>query len=273
MIETLCYIIIGAVSGIALGLTGSGGSLLAVPMLVSLTALTLTQAIALSLVGIALTAWGGLLVQFRSVRIDWHTTSLLALTGLLSSPFGTYLGTQLHDSTRWLGFAALMLVIAERMWHQRPTVVRAGLSHARHSSASPFCAHAPHNTASLTSPCTIATLAVGLLTGLLAGVFGVGGGFLLVPAMHRLLNIPIRQAVTNSIVIIGVISGGAAFAQMDLLTTLHTQTLTAFPGGGLAGFLIGYIISKNMDTQHIQRGFALLTAAIGLGIMTHTLLS
>ena len=150
---------IGAVLGLLLGLTGAGGSLVALPLLLSLH-LPLRDAIGVSLGAVAITALIGAVPRARQGLVAWRPVLLLAIAGLPGNVAGQWVGRLIPEAVLILGFCALVLWTAWRMWR---------------SSNLPREGSGPLRSAPL--------VAIGLGVGLFSGLMGVGGGFLVVPAL------------------------------------------------------------------------------------------
>ena len=162
LIETLLLeaLAIGSVLGLLLGLTGAGGSLVALPLLLSLH-LPLRDAIGVSLGAVALSAVAGAIPRWRAGDVKLLPVALLAVTGLPGSWIGQKLGRYVPEFWLILGFCLLVLWSAWRMWRN------ANISRDQ----------AP---TTLNKPVLVA---IGLVVGVLSGLMGVGGGFLIVPAL------------------------------------------------------------------------------------------
>lgn len=150
---------IGAVLGLLLGLTGAGGSLVALPLLLSLH-LPLRDAIGVSLGAVALSALIGAIPRARQGQVAWRPVLVLALAGLPSNAVGQWLGRFVPEGVLIVAFCLLVLWSAWRMWRG------AGMKREASDQAR-----------------SLPLLGIGLAVGLLSGLMGVGGGFLVVPGL------------------------------------------------------------------------------------------
>ena len=174
MFLTLLY---GGIVGLSLGFTGGGGSIFAVPLLVYGLGLDFRSAVALSLAVVGLTAAYGAAIQAREGNVLWRAGAVLGLGGILSAPLGARIGTQMPERLSLLLFAALMAFIGLQMLRRKD----AGLDGVPLSWMR--CQREAGEKPRFSFSCAGKILGAGALSGLLSGIFGVGGGFLIVPAL------------------------------------------------------------------------------------------
>ncbi|AOE83931.1 sulfite exporter TauE/SafE family protein [Pseudomonas sp. TCU-HL1] len=239
---------IGAVLGLLLGLTGAGGSLVALPLLLSLH-LPLRDAIGVSLGAVALSAAIGAIPRALQGIVAWRPVLLLALAGLPGNALGQWLGRFIPEFALILGFCLLVLWSAWRMWRG------AGLP----QSTSGALRSAP-------------LVAIGIGVGVLSGIMGVGGGFLVVPALLWFTPLSMLAATATSMAVIAVVSGGGF-----LLYLTGAQPPMALLGGLAAGGAIGVLCGNHLATRlrgaTLQRLFALMLVAVSLSLAAQKLLS
>ncbi|MCC7281837.1 MAG: sulfite exporter TauE/SafE family protein [Acetobacteraceae bacterium] len=209
----------GSLVGFSLGLIGGGGSILAVPLLVYLVGVPGAHvAIGTSAVAVAINAAIGLLGHARAGNVHWPCASVFAASGVAGAAIGSALGTRVDGHALLAGFAVLMLVVAALMLR------RGELGEARRVKLD-----------RRNAPWLVAT---GLGTGALAGFFGIGGGFLIVPGLVFATGMPMLQAVGSSLV--GVTAFGATTALTYARSGLVDPSLAAlFVAGGALGSFLG----------------------------------
>ena len=172
--------LLGAVAiGIALGLTGSGGSILTLPVLVYLAGIPPGEAVGLSLLIVGAAALAGAWQRARAGELHYKAAGMFAISGMTGSALGAKLTPLVPPAALMLSFSALMVVLGIRMLVPRPSLPQ----------PEPVCHPAR---------CLLAGAGVGVLTGFL----GVGGGFLLMPALVRFARLPVRIATGTSLAII-----------------------------------------------------------------------
>ncbi|MEO8603792.1 MAG: sulfite exporter TauE/SafE family protein [bacterium] len=238
---TIIALALAAAVGLSLGVLGAGGAVLMLPILVYVAGIDVRTAVAVSLVvvgGTSLVAFG---VHFR--RGDFHAKGavLFATTGTLASYFGSSLTDAVSEPALLLIFAALMLAV--------------GLAMLRAQPARPAAARCR------TVPC----LGIGTVVGVLSGFLGVGGGFLIVPALVLFAGIETRIAIGTSLAVIAVnavggLAGHLRHAPLDWRLAL---TFLAF---SLAGMGVGVRVAHGVSGAALRRAFAWLVVALGLSI-------
>ncbi|MCY4045955.1 MAG: sulfite exporter TauE/SafE family protein [Cellvibrionales bacterium] len=264
---------IGLLIGLVLGLTGAGGSVFAVPLLLLLD-VPLHQAIGLSLGAVAISAIIGTLNKLRSNDIQWLPAMIFLIIGAVAAPFGNHLNQFIHETTLLTSFVILVLVIATKLWLQANKTpahaqsVRAA-KNSPESNVTPNCRYATQDMANRSSinispKCLISLGAGAMVTGTLSGLFGVGGGFIIVPVLLYLTGISIQKAVATSLAIIAAISlsGFTSFIATNPLPNL--QILAYLSIGGSIGMLAGTHISHSIAGPKLQKTFALLMIIIAL---------
>lgn len=270
---------IGLLIGLILGLTGSGGSVFAVPLLILLAGLPINDAIGLSLGAVAASTFYGSLrnfVQKTSYPVLWKPGIILAITGAISAPYGKWLGLQIPEG--WLigGFCLLAALIALRMWLgaiKNPDfseVVRAG-NFSQTPTPDTLCRLSTNGQFELRPRCISGLLIGGVLVGLLSGLFGVGGGFLIVPLLLALSGISMMQAVNTSLAIIAFISTIGFISHLFFTDNIQWPLLGLVATGGVIGMFTGQLISHKIASALLQKIFALGLLTVAIFTLTRSL--
>ena len=261
-------LLFGIIVGFSLGLTGSGGSIFAVPLLVYCLAVPVHQAVVISLAAVGCTALAGALLHWRSGAAELHTGLIFGLAGILGAPWGAWLSGRLPAGFILGGCAILMLLIAYRLWRrasQNPAetqVVRASMIEP--NDAGPACRRNPEGGLHLTSRCALVLALSGVVTGVLSGLFGVGGGFLIVPALLLIAALPIRRAVATSLLVIAIISAAGVVSHLLAGQSLDKAITAWFVLGGLAGMGLGILLSRRLAGPLLQKLFAGMMVAVAV---------
>lgn len=259
-------LLVGVFIGLVLGLTGAGGSLFAVPLLSVLLGLPLVEATGVALG--AVTASAGLGVfQREGVGIVWLPVSVVLVGGVALAPVGRWLAGDIHPQVLLVGFSVLVLWVAARMWRhaaaaESSSVIRAqGNNEDLTTTPKPLLINGYWP-----SPILMKSIVAGMVTGLLSGLLGVGGGFVIVPILTLIVGLTMSQAVASSLLIICFVSGSGFMAHWWLHGGLDLQVLMMVSVGGLAGMLLGARLAKRMAGPKLQRLFSLMLLVI-LGVM------
>ncbi len=171
----------GAVVGLSLGLTGGGGAIFAVPLLVYGLGVDPREAIGASLATVGATALVGFLQRWRVGLVEMRTGLLFAVAGMTTAPLGSRLAARIPETLLLFLFALLMLVVAVRMWRKARDVAERHVLVIRPDEPGPVCRRDPQGVLHWNSRCALLLVGVGLGTGLLTGLFGAGGGFIDMP--------------------------------------------------------------------------------------------
>jgi len=266
----------GAVVGFSLGLTGGGGSIFAVPLLVYGLDVAPREAVGISLAAVGATALLGAIQRLRAREVEIGIGLLFAAGGVLGAPVGSWLGRQLSADVLLLLFAGLMAFVAARMWSRairRPEetrVVRASLEKSPQPRA-PACRHDPSGQIKLTAPCMGVMTVVGVSTGLLSGLFGVGGGFAIVPALVFFSTIDIHRAVATSLLAIALISFSGVAAHLAAGQIFAFDLTGLFIAGGAVGMGLGMLLSRRISGPRLQKLFATAIALVAVSIVVQKL--
>jgi len=248
-------ILFGAAVGFALGLTGGGGALLAVPLLVFGLAIAPSEAVGISLAAVGTTALVGVAPRLRAGQVEVGTALLFAAAGMVGAPLGTWIASMIPEATLLTLFAALMLVVAARMWQ-----LSVSLNHCEASSKADregrSCRRNEQGKLLITSRCARLLAAVGLATGILAGMFGVGGGFVIVPALVLVTAMPMRRAVATSLLVIVLVSVSGVASHVVAGRNISFAVTATFVLGGVIGMALAAALANRLSGPVLQKTFA-----------------
>lgn len=265
----MLFFCIGALVGILLGLTGAGGSVFAVPMLLLLTPLPATQVMGLSLGAVAVSAAYGSFNQWRKKSLLTAPTVILALGGFVTAPLGRWLSTLLSEPILLSVFTTMAIVIAFWMWIsaiKRPAdteIIRSGYTIEAPQGNVP-CRFNPNGQFQLQPRCIGSLLIVSGIVGLTSGLLGVGGGFMIVPALLLISQASMAQAVGSSLFIITVISSAGFISQLVIAPLPQWQPLIWIICGSLIGMLISQFLGQKIKGPALQKFFAIALVFISL---------
>ncbi len=239
---------LGLPVGLALGLVGGGGSILTVPILIGVFGLAPKAATSASLVIVALNATTALRGYFKAKLVQYRMALTLTMTGLLGSYVGTALNHSVNPQILTLAFVGLMVFIAVRMLRDT-NITRASLP---------------------VSTSILKMLLAGSLIGLTTGFFGVGGGFIIVPAL-LMLGLPMRHAVPTSLLVIALNSLVAL--AMRLLVGSEVPLGFALPMilGGAIGSSLAVLIAPKLGNIVLSKIFASLILVLAAYLAFSTL--
>ncbi|HET7139637.1 MAG TPA: sulfite exporter TauE/SafE family protein [Arthrobacter sp.] len=243
---------LGLVVGIVLGVVGGGGSIIAVPALVYGVGMSPAQAIPTSLLVVGISSLAALLPRLRE-GLNWPVFAIVGAAGIPAAWGGAAVGRLLDPTILMLAFAVIMVAAGIRM-----------LRKPRESEGS--CSTGPGRAF---RSCAPKAVAVGLLVGFLTGLLGVGGGFLITPALTIFLGLRMKQAVGTSLAII-VINSAAGFSAHAAGYTIDWATTLAFAVPAILGSLIAARLARYLKDAHIRISFAVLIFAVAAWVTAST---
>jgi len=248
-------LIFGAIVGLSLGLTGGGGAIFAVPLLVYGMSIDPRQAVGISLAAVGMTALVGFVGRWKAAQVEVATGLMFAVAGMIGAPIGSWLSNRIPESVLLTLFALLMLVVADRMWRKVGSS-SADVTFTPDDSDGPTCRRDAAGDLRLTSPCALLLGVVGVLTGVLSGLFGVGGGFVIVPALVLFSGMAIHRAVGTSLLVITLVSASGVASHLWAGRDIPIETTLYFIVGGVLGMFIGIWASRYLAGPALQMVFA-----------------
>ena len=231
--------------GVSLGLLGGGGSILTVPLLAYVAGMDAKQAIATSLLVVGMTSAVGVISHARAGRVQWRTGLVFGVAGMAGAYAGGVLARFIPGSVLLIGFAVIMIATAVAMLRGRKDI---------------------SDDAVPRSLPVFKIVLEGLVVGLVTGLVGAGGGFLVVPALALLGGLPMPIAVGTSLVVIAMKSF-AGFA--GYLSSVHIdwRMAAAVTAAALAGGLIGARLTARVDPNALRKAFGWFVLAMSSVIL------
>lgn len=236
-------LLLSTVIGLSLGTLGAGGSILTMPVLTYVAGEPAASAIAMSLAVVCATSSIAAATYARQRRIRWSAALLFGPTGMLGAYAGGRLSALVSPEATLIAFAITMCVTAVTM------LLR--------SRIPPTCA----------GPLSgWRTLAAGAGVGIVTGVLGVGGGFLVVPALVLIAGLSMEQAVGTSLVVIALQSGASLAGRLGHVV-VDWQLTGAVAAVAVVGAVAGGRIGRRIEPARLQRAFAIFILAIAITML------
>jgi uncharacterized protein len=231
--------------GIALGLLGGGGSILTVPLLAYVAGMDAKQAIATSLLVVGVTSAVGAVSHARAGRVQWRTGLIFGAAGMAGASAGGLLARFIPGTILLIGFAVMMIATAIAMLRGRKNVEASDGTHRMP---------------------VVKIVAEGLIVGLVTGLVGAGGGFLVVPALALLGGLPMPIAVGTSLIVIAMksfagLAGYLASVQIDWAVA------GAVTAAAVAGALIGARLTAMVNPDALRKAFGWFVLAMSSVIL------
>ena len=245
----LTAVLLSMLIGVSLGLLGGGGSILTVPILIYALHVPDKSAIASSLLVVGITSGIAALQHARVGNVVWKVAGTFAGAGMVGSFLGAQMGAFIPATVLLVVFALVMFGASIAMWRGRKAQTQT----------------APSANAGL-----IKSLLLGTIVGIVTGLLGAGGGFLIVPALTLLAGLPMKQSVGTSVVVIAL-NSFAGFAGQVGHVDIDWQLTALVTGSAIGGSFLGAVLGARVDPAHLRRGFAVFVFAMGLFLMVKQL--
>ena len=239
----------GSLVGFALGLLGGGGSILAVPLLVYVVGVKDTHiAIGTSALAVSANAFANLISHARAGTVKWPCAIAFALAGITGAALGALLGRQVDGQHLLFLFGLVMLAVA------------GGMFSGRAAGGDPLVHINP--------TIGLRLAATGLVVGFLSGFFGIGGGFLIVPAIMLGSGMTAINAVGSSLVSVGTF-GMTTAATYALAGLVDWRVAAIFVAGGIAGGLVGVKLSIRLSEKRgaLSKSFAVAVVLVAAFVL------
>lgn len=266
MSSLLAAAALGLILGLVLGGLGGGGAILAVPALVYVMGQSAQEATTSSLVIVGLTALVGSLSYLVANRLRWRIALTFAVAGLPAAWGGSLLNHRLDSDVVLLGFATLMVVAAVAMVADRreagtatPDLEDAPTKDLGPGGGAGTATALRERSRQRTSVTSV--LLAGLAVGFLTGLFGVGGGFVIVPALVLLVRLPMAQVVGTSLLIVALNSASALASRA---TTAHFdwEVIVPFTLAAMVATFIGKKVADHLPARRLKIAFAVLMVLV-----------
>lgn len=225
--------------GLSLGLIGGGGSILTVPILIYFLGVETHEAVGMSLAVVGATSFFSAYLHQKKGNVNFSSGLLFGSFGILGAFSGSPLTHLVEPKALMLIFATLMFVVAISMiWRGRQTGIE-----------------------QTTRVSTTKSILAGFVVGVLTGFLGVGGGFLIVPALVFFGGLPMKKAIGTSLFVIALncvagLLGHLSYGMFDVKVTLLVTALA------VSGAVIGTILSHRFSVANLQKSFAFLVLAV-----------
>lgn len=249
----LTVLVLGLCVGIVLGLTGAGGGILAVPALVFSQGWTVAQAAPIGLLAVTGAAMLGAGEGFYLKLVRYRAAFLMALAGVPMTPLGLAVAQRI--SAQWLAalFGLTMLIVAVRLLKRTAE---------RHEEMAPCHINPDTGRLRWTAKTVVIMTIIGAFTGFLTGLLGVGGGFVLVPALRKLTDISMHGIVATSLLVIALVGSGSIM--VSVLQGQHFPMAVALPFivATATGMFFGRLLIRHLPQLAVQRLFAVLVIGV-----------
>jgi hypothetical protein len=254
LVQSILAVLSGGIVGLSLGLLGGGGSILAIPLLLYVVGLKDPHVvIGTTALAVSVNSYVNLIAHWRAGHVKWKAAIGFSIPGILGAVVGSYFGRRLHGSMLLFLFAFLMLIIAAMVLKSARQMVRA------QAAGGDVEAGTPHQSHDL-KPHWPKVGGSGFLVGALSGFFGIGGGFLIVPALVFSADMTFITAIGTSLFAVGTfgLTTAVTYALSGLINFL---AFAEYVAGGALGGIIGARLATRMSQKRASLNY-LFTAVL-----------
>ncbi len=257
-------IAVGLLVGLSMGALGGGGSILTVPALVYLLGMDTRAATTGSLIIVGITAVFGMLAHRSGGHVRVLQGIVFGAIGVVGAVAGTRLSLSVPPDVLLTGFSVLMLTVAALMLTRRRVPAASGGRGGADGPPleEPIISFSPRFTCACPRAAKVVVAAV--TVGLMTGFFGVGGGFLVVPALVLVLEFSMPVAIGTSLLIIAINSGTSLAARFSSGFDIDWAIIGTFTVAAVVGSLLGARITTRVRPEVLRVSFAVLITAVGL---------
>ena len=268
----LIEIILGALTGLVLALTGAGGAILAVPLLIFGLHLEVVEAAPIALLAVCLSATIGATCALIQRKVRYRAAGFIAITGAIAAPVGIWLAQKIPNAPLTLLFSVVLAYVAYDMFRQSRRRDEKTEPPASRTFKKPCLLDSPDGRLVWTWPCVRALALSGFSAGTLSGLLGVGGGFVVVPALKKVTNLQMQSIFATSLAVIALISG-VGVASATLMGTMNWSIAIPFAYGAIAGMLLGRLVANRFSESRLQQCFAVMAALVAIGMVVKVVLA
>lgn len=258
-------VVLGVIVGIIMGLTGAGGGILAVPLLVFGLQMTVPEAGPIGLMAVGLAAAVGAILGLKAREVRYRAAILIAGAGIVTAPIGIWIAQQVNTDYLSVVFGLVLLFVGYNSYRQAAQPASAKKANSRAVDL-PCIRNMESGQFIWTAKCARALALSGTVAGLLSGLLGVGGGFVMVPALDRYTDLTTKSIIATSLAVIALIALFGVAASMST-GGFNYQIGLPFSIGAVAGMLGSRTLSSRLPAAQLKKGFAAVCAVVAIGMI------
>lgn len=275
----LISIVLGFLVGVILALTGAGATIIAVPLLTFVLHLKVAEAAPIALLAVCVASTIAALHAHLQGNVRYRAAGFIGITGIVAAPVGLWLAHKLPDAPLAVLFASVLFFVAIDMWrHAEKQLVEVTIKVATQresqtqieTSIVPCQLEYSGGRLKWTWPCVRALALAGALTGFISGLLGVGGGFVVVPALKKVSNLSMQSIVATSLAVVAFISAMGVMSA-TAMSKLNWPIALSFAVGTLAGMLIGRVFAFRLTGPRLRQAFAVVAMGIAIAMITRVI--
>lgn len=255
---------VGILIGFILALTGAGGTLLAIPLLVFFLPISIFQAAPIALIAVFMASSFGAIQGLRKGTVRYKTAILIASVGIALAPVGVQVAKQASEQLLSIAMVSALFLIGMQSWRQ-------ARQHEIDNThlPTPACMLNPVTSQLFwTASCTKRLIGTGAITGFMSGLLGVGGGFIIVPSLHRVSNFNHQTVIATTLSVVSIIAMSGIASHLHSNNVIWSAAIPFALSSTLTMLIISETVSHQIPKHFAQQSFAILCviAAISLAI-------
>ena len=256
--------LLGLFVGLVMGLTGAGGGILSVPLLIFGLHLGVNQAAPISLAAVAISAVVGASLGYKAKVLRYKAAALMASFGLALAPMGIWLSRRVPNAPLTIAFGCVLLFVSYRTYLHASNELKGQSS--RSKSETLCTLHESRGKLIWTLPCARLMMIAGSTAGFLSGLLGVGGGFVIVPVLRRFTNLSIESVIATSLGVLAIISSGGALIAIAS-GSMKWDIAIPFIVFTVLGLILGRRLIAKIHGAYVQQIFSTVTFLTAIGLL------
>lgn len=281
-------ILLGLFVGAVLAITGAGGAIVSIPLLMFFMHLSISEAAPIGLFALAMAASIASIIGLKKGLERYKSAALMASLGMLVAPIGVWLSTRVPVELLSLAFAAVLVFVGGRIvldsikhrdndalissqaLQQESLMPNLTKSEAMHKLAAVCQINPMTSRLFWTAACTLRLSVTGVVAGLLSGLLGVGGGFVIVPALRQVSNFNMATIIATSLTVVALVSS-VGFASYAVAGNVDWSLAVIFAASTVSGLMLVNLFAHKIPSQIAQLGFAVFAIVIAMNMVVQAI--